>query len=367
MTTKIRREQIALIIFFTPMVFKLSVLPSQLAKSTLTDAPLTIALLLITEFLHLILILAIVKFGGVAKMYKIIGKKLSFLILMPLLFVYIAKLVIFGEEAANYVSFFLFYNVKHWGVKAVLFMTAFYFATKGAKCFGRVAELCIYIIPFIFLFGLIFGKISATPEYALPILSNGLNPVLDGYQQYIFWAFDFSPLIFFEFDEKDIMLKIPGKKRRKIPYILISSITCCIVIVGIYFFFFMNYGGATPLIDHAFARLATFNVVSTQIGSIEWPSIILWLLTSMLLLAIKIFACGKTVELLDISPRIGAGGATLVALLLVYLLVKDLNTAIEYATSILRFITLAIEIIFPTVILIILVVNKKKEKKVEQA
>ncbi len=367
MTTKLRREQMALIIFFIPMVFKLSVLPSQLAQANMTDATLSIALLLITEFLHLVLILAIVKLGGVAKLKEIVGKKVSFLILSPLLLVYLAKLVIFGEEAVNYVSFFLFYNVKHWGVKAVLFITAYYFATKGARCFGRIAELCIYIVPFIFIFGFIFGKISATPEYALPLLADGFIPVLDGYQKYLFWAFDFSALIFFEFDDKEFIIKKPKEKHRRFPYILVSIVTCFVVIIGIYLFFFMNYGGATPLIDHAFARLATFNVVSTQVGSIEWPSVILWLVTSILLLSIKIFACGKTTELIGIPPHYGAGLVSIIALLLVYFLVKDLATAIEYATGVLRFITLGIELVVPGIMLCILIINHKKEKKGEKA
>ncbi len=367
MTTKIRREQVALIIFFIPMVFKLSVLPSQLAKTSLTDASIAIALLLLTEFAHLAVILGIIHLGGVKKLTEIIGKKRTFLLLSPLLMVYLAKLVIFGEEAVNYVSFFLFYNVKHWGVKAVVFMTAFYLATKGAKCFGRIAELCIYFVPVILLFGLLFGKVSATPEYALPLFSKGFLPILDGYQRYLFWAFDFSALIFFEFDDTEYLLKKPHTKHRRFPYVLISCISCFVVIVAIYVFFFMNYGNAAPLIDHAFARLATFNVVSTQVGSIEWPSVILWLVTSILLLAIKLFACGKTTELISIKPRLGAGVMAIAALLLVYFVVKDLATAIEYATGVLRYITLAIEVLVSLVVLGILLINRKKEQKREKA
>ncbi len=363
MTTKIRREQIALIIFFIPMVFKLSVLPSLLAKTSMTDATLSIGMLLITEFCHLAIILAIVHLGGVKKLSEIIGKKPAFLVLSPLLLVYLAKLVIFGEEAVNYVSFFLFYNVKHWGVKAVIFMTAFYLATKGAKCFGRIAELCIYIVPIILLFGFLFGKVSATPEYALPLFSEGFSPIWEGYQQYIFWAFDFSPLLFFEFDDTEYLLKKPHTKHRRFPYILVSSVVCFGIIIAIYAFFFMNYGEATPLIDHAFARLATFNVVSTQVGSIEWPSVILWLVTSILLLSIKIFACDKTTELLGVPSRVGGGVISVVALLLVYFVVKDMATAIEYATGILRWITLAIELVVPLAMIIILIINHNKEKK----
>ncbi len=362
MNNKIRREQIALIIFFIPMVFKLSVLPSQLAKTSLTDATLSIALLLLTEFLHLALILLVIHLGGVKKLTEIIGKKPAFFLLSPLVLVYLAKMVIFGEEAVNYVAFFLFYNVKHWGVKAIVFMTAFYLATKGAKCFGRVAELCIYIVPVILLFGLLFGKLSATPEYALPLFSKGFSPIFEGYQQYLFWAFDFSPLIFFEFDDTEYLLKKPHTKHRRFPYILLSIAGCFVAIVGIYVFFFMNYGEATPLIDHAFARLATFNVVSTQVGSIEWPSVILWLVTSILLLAIKAFACGKTTQLIGIPSNVGAGVISATALLLVYFVVKDLATAIEYATGVLRFVTLGIELLVPTVVLIILAVRHKKEK-----
>lgn len=337
-TDTIGRRQLALLVFFIPIVFKISMLPSLLADAAGNDALFAAGFLIVFEALHLAVIVATLNFGGVKAVRDRWGNIPALLITLPLTAVFILKAAVFGMEIVNYVTLFLFYNTVNYAVSAVLIPVFFYVAIGGPRTFGRLCELSLLFLPFIAFFGALFGKLDLHFEYVLPFFSKGAAPVFSAIDGHLFWAFDFSPLIFFNLSQSS------EQKKKKLPVILMGITVAILTVIGFFVLFIANYGNAASIVDNAFARLAAFNVVSTQIGSIEWPSVVMWLMSAVLCVAIKCYAGGKTLEYARIPPKVGIGIVTAAVGCTMLFLPDGINDSIELAESALRYVTLGIEI-----------------------
>ena len=337
-TDTIGRRQLALLVFFIPIVFKISMLPSLLAGAAGNDALFAAGFLILFEAAHLAIIVATLHFGGVKAIRDRWGNIPALLISLPLMSVFILKAAVFGMEIVNYVTLFLFYNTVNFAVTVVLILVFFYVAIGGPRTFGRLCELSLLFLPFIVFLGALFGKLDLHFEYVLPFFSKGAQPVFSAIDGHLFWAFDFSPLIFFNLSQST------EQKKKKLPVILMGMTVAILMVVGFFVLFIANYGNAASIVDNAFARLAAFNVVSTQIGSIEWPSVVMWLMSAILCVAIKCYAGGKTLEYARIPPKVGIGIVTAIVGALMLFLLDGVNDSIELAKSVLRYVTLGLEL-----------------------
>lgn len=359
-TDTIGRRQLALLVFFIPVVFKISMLPSLLADAAGNDALFAVGFLILFEAAHLAIIVATLNFGGVKAIRDRWGNIPALLITLPLMSVFILKAAVFGMEIVNYVTLFLFYNTVNFAIAVVLILVFFYVAIGGPRTFGRLCELSLLFLPFIAFLGALFGKLDLHFEYVLPFFSKGAKPVFSAIDSHLFWAFDFSPLIFFNLSQSS------EQKKKKLPVILMGMTVAIFMIIAFFVLFFANYGNAASVVDNAFARLAAFNVVSTQIGSIEWPSVVMWLMSAILCVAIKCYAGGKTLEYARIPPKVGTGIVTAIVGCLMLFLLDGVNDSIELAKSVLRYVTLGLEIGITLLVFGILIafriIDRKKGK-----
>lgn len=337
-TDTIGRRQLALLVFFIPVVFKISMLPSLLAEAAGNDSLFAVGFLILFEAAHLAVIMTVLNLGGIKAIKDRWGNIPTLLMTLPLMFVFVLKAAVFGMEIVNYVSLFLFYNTTNFGVSGVLILIFFYVASGGPRTFGRLCEFTLLFLPLIVLLGVLFGKIDLRFDYVLPLFAKGAAPVFSSIDRHLFWAFDFSPLMFFNLSESET------QKRKKLPVVLIGITVAFFMVIGFFTLFIASYGNAAPIIDNAFARLASFNVVSTQIGSIEWPSVIVWLTSAILCIALKCYAGGKTLEYARIPPRVGIGITTAAVGALMLFVFSGINDVLDVARSVLRYVTVGIEI-----------------------
>ncbi len=356
-TDTIGRRQLALLVFFIPVVFKISMLPSLLADAAGNDALFAVGFLILFEAAHLGIIVATLHFGGVKAIRDRWGNLPALLISLPLMSVFILKAAVFGMEIVNYVTLFLFYNTVNFAVSVVLILVFFYVAIGGPRTFGRLCELSLLFLPFIAFLGALFGKLDLHFEYVLPLFSKGAEPVFSAIDGHLFWAFDFSPLIFFNLSQSS------EQKKKKLPVILMGITVAIFMIIAFFVLFFANYGNAASVVDNAFARLAAFNVVSTQIGSIEWPSVVMWLMSAILCVALKCYAGGKTLEYARIPPKVGIGIVTAIAGCLMLFLFDGVNDSIELAKGVIRYVTLGIELGITVLVFAILIAFRISDRK----
>lgn len=349
------KKQLSIIVFFVPLVFKMALLPSLLYKESGADSYISIAVIATVEFLQMGLVLFVASKGGMHGIKELYGQNVQRILALPLVFVMGVKCVVFITEIYTYVCDYLFYNISVTPVIILLLLVFFYLALKGVKTIGRLFELAIWLIPIIVLFGVIFGKVTLYPQYLTPLFENGASGFFGGLDKYILYAFDFSPLLFF---------KIEKKKNVRI---IISSVLCVIALTGCYIVLIASYGRATFLVNSAFARLASFNTVISEIGSLDWPSILLWLTTSICTLALKFAAMGETVKYFNIKKSIGLGGICIVIGILLLWVFPGLKDAIRLATSAVRYVVIGIELAIPIIMLALFGIkqNNIKEAKLE--
>ena len=348
------KNQLAIIIFFIPLVFKMSMLPALLYKESGTDSYFAIGLITLIEFLQMWLVLFAVNKGGISGIKELYGKKAAILLSVPFLLVMGVKCLLFITEIYVYICDYLFYNVSSIPIIISLLIVLFYLAIKGAKTIGRIFELSVWLIPIIILFGVLFGKVKLYPQYLTPLFENGFNGVIKGIDRYIIYAFDFSPLLFFSVEKK------------KNVRVAISSGLCVVAVITCYVFLIASYGKATFLITDAFAHLASFNVVISEIGSLDWPSAILWITTASSNVALKMTAMGDILAEMKIKKNVGVFSLTVIFGLIIIYLFKGFDNVLSFAVGPIKYVVIGIEIVVP-IILLILYAIKRKEVKLEAA
>lgn len=343
------KKQLSILIFFIPLAFKMAMLPSLLYAECGATFYVGIGLITALEFVQLGIILKIDSAGGFSRIEKLYGKWLKILLSMPFLLSILIKTLIFSAEIYHYVSGYLFYNISSAPIIVTLCLIAFYVAVKGAKTVGRIYELSIWFIPIIIIFGIFFGKADLNADYLLPLFDDGVMPVVSGLDKYIIYTFDFSPLLFFRTEK--------GKNRS----VVICSILSVIAITGCYMVFLVSYGRASFLIPDAFARLALFNTVVSEIGSLDWPSAILWITVALCNISLKLAAVGEIGSFVAIKKPISIGISAAASCFLLVFLLNSYEKVLSFATSWVRYVVVGIEIILPIIILALLKTKQTKE------
>ncbi|MBQ8177628.1 MAG: GerAB/ArcD/ProY family transporter [Clostridia bacterium] len=356
----ITKRQYGLIIFFIPFVFKFSVLPSILSEKAARDIWLVMLLIMLTELAQLIFIVKVDKMGGLDAIKERYGKITYYLLSAPVLAVMILKASVYTSETTSYANSYLFYNITTQGVGIIVILASSYIAVKGAKGLGRIVELALWLVPIAIIIGALFGKLKLTPDYALPIGANGLGPIAISFDSALFWVLDFSPLLFLKIRE-DVTLS--PRKRTRFPWVPVAAISSAILMVGLYLAYVMNYGGAGHLVDTAFSSLGAFNVVNTEIGSIDWPAITLWLSIAIVSLSLKLFASSKVISSNNVPFPVAVLLTALVIIVISQLAFYNLEKAFDFATSFVRYVVLGIELLVPMTAYVLLDIKERKHQK----
>lgn len=339
-------KQLSIMIFFIPLVFKMSMLPAYLYDTAGVDGYVIVGIFAAVEFIQLWAVLFACEKGGMEALRKKCGNVIYFAVSCPLLFVIFVKSILFITEIVNYVSTFLFYNIVDAPIIISLLLISYYFAYKGARTVARVFETTIWLIPVIVIAGLAFGETELHGDCLLSVFPDGGSDILRSASKYLIYTFDFSPLLF---------CKI--KIKRKAGIGLFSALSVA-MLMGCYMIFYCRYGRASFLIDCAFARLASFDTVISEVGSLDWISCILWITTAVLNLAIKLNAVAEIGTGLKISRPIGLGVFCVALGVVLTKVFVNMREAFLMATSGVQYAVFGIEIAVPIVLLLLLAAKK---------
>ena len=356
----ITKRQYSLLVFFVPFVFKFSVLPSIIFLDAGRDIWITMALIMFTELAQLALIIKVDKMGGLSAVREKYGNVAYYLLTVPIALVLVLKASVYTSETTSYANSYLFYNITTRGVGIIVIIVASYIAVKGAKGLGRLVEQLTWLIPVAIIIGLLFGKLKLKPENVLPIGAIGLSPIATSFDNVLFWTLDFSPMLFLKTRED---VELPKRKRSRFPWLPVLSVTSALFMITLYLLYVMNYGQAGHLVNTAFSSLGAFNVVNTEIGSIDWPAITLWLSIAIISLALKLFGVGKVLSNTKIPFPIAVGMVAVVVVVLGQYAFYNLERAYEFATSFVRYVIIAIELLVPFVAYILLDLKERKNHK----
>ncbi len=347
------KKQLTIMVFFIPLAFKMAMLPSLLYKECGADFYVGVGIITAIEFLQLFIVMKVVSLGGFAVIEERFGSLVKKLLALPLVFSMIIKTLIFATEIYYYATHFLFYNISSVPIIVTLCMAIFYLAYKGAKTIGRIFELSVWLVPLIIVFGILFGDSALCGDYLSPLFTDGVGNMLSGIDKYLIYTFDFSPLIFFRIE-----------KGKNVP-IALSSFLSVGAVIGSYVLFLASYGRASFLMPEAFARLASFNTVISEIGSLDWPSALLWLTVSVCNIAVKFCAIAETMAFFKVKRTFSlAVSVILVGVLLLFVL-DSFKKVSEFVTGTIRYAVVGVEVAVPLVALVLVSLAGNKEVKYE--
>lgn len=347
----VMERQYGILALFMATAFKVSMLPAVLFDVSGRDVWITIAVFAVLEAMSLCVIVGIEKLGGISRIKEVYGKPVYVAMIIPFLFNAVVKVGVYLVEVNAYVCSYLFYNIPAEGVCAVFMIFTVYCAGRGAKCLARLSELTLWIVPIIVIVGVIFGRIDLEPRYILPVLADGGNPVLVALDKYLFWGFDLTPLLFFRIRREE---RLPDRKKPRVPWIIVSVATYIVVIVGLYVVFVMNYGGGGGLVGFAFSSLGAFSMVNTEIGSLDWPAIMLWLTVSVIAIAVKMYAGSRVAKEIGINSILATVSIAVGAYVLAIFVFKNTTQSFAFATGVARYVVTGINLGIPTLAVILL-------------
>ena len=356
----ITKRQYALLVFFIPFVFKFSVLPSVISLDAGRDIWITMALIMLTELVQLSIIVKIDKMGGLDSLREQYGNIVYYLLTVPIALVIVLKASVYTSETTSYANSYLFYNITTRGVGIVVIIASSYIAIKGAKGLGRLVEQITWIIPVAIIIGLLFGKLKLKPTNVLPIIANGIPPIAQSFDNVLFWVLDFSPMLFLKVREDT---SLPKRKRSRFPWLPVLSLSSAIFMIVLYVLYVMNYGQAGHLVNTAFSSLGAFNVVNTEIGSIDWPAITLWLTIAIVSLALKLFGAGKVLSNMKIKFPIAVSIIAVIIVILGQFAFYNLERAFNFASSVIKYVVIGIELFVPFCTYLLLDVKERKNKR----
>ncbi len=350
----INKRQFALMACLLPLVFKVATLPRLIAEDAGRDCYFAIAIMAVVECIMLIIIVNIHRNGGISAFKKAVGKVGYAVITLPLLLVYGAKSIVYIAEATDYIANSMFYNITNYKVLIMLALIVLFVASRGFKGIGRSIELIIWLSVLIVAVGLCFGEVELNFGNLLPILGDGIKPVANSLYKFMFWGLDLTPLLF---------VKVADINNKR-PYILVAGAIMVGFATFVYMVFVANYGGSVAFINNAFARLATFNVVNTEIGSIDWPSIVMWIAMAVMVLATNAIAGGRVLAQKGRFKQGAVGFFVAVVAIVAGYWLYNVDLVLDFATSWLRYAVVAVQIVVPIIILIVVKCKRCKYEKV---
>ena len=340
-------------------VFKLSALPGMLAASSGRDIWISVSVMLAGEILTLAFIIPVSVRGGLMAVGEKYGNFVYSLIAVPVIAVSVIKILVYVADVNAFTSSYLFYNTSTDKVGIVFVIAAAYIATKGFKGIGRSVLVAVWFIPLILIIGLVFGKADLDFARLRPVAAS--EHLFRSLDSSLFWGFDLSPLMFCSLKESAERSKTATK--RIYISVFAAATAASAVIAFVYAAYIAVYGGATYISPHAFAALGSFNVVNTEIGSIDWPAVVTWLAFAALMISFSFAAVGEGAKTYGIKAPIAIIVAAVAVCVIGPLFFYNFEKAVEFAKTPIKYVVFGVNILLPPAAFILVMRKSARAKE----
>lgn len=265
---------------------KFCTLPSILSGIAGSKAIWAALILVLVEFAIVFFALQTAKLGGVLALP--IKREIQVPILLLLLAFFVLKLTALSREICTYYALSLFENVAVFPIMILTFITCALLTRKGFAALGRMLEIFVWLFVFVFLFVVIFTRTEGNLFNALGMFSPDLTGLGAGVFRGLAWFGDGAALCLL--DLRHLHLSAPdknGDQKKARRRILFGAGVFCLLMVTLFFAVFTSvYGDAAKMTDYAFIKLSAFKANTDELGSADWPVIVLWSVISSLYLAL---------------------------------------------------------------------------------
>ncbi|GEM_PF-3355679 len=310
-TRKVSYAEFCLIAVVLFIATKFCTLPSVLAKGAGGKAIWAVFLLSSFDCVLLFFATKIAKEGGLF----LIELKKPVKIAAALFFLafFILKLSAFTREISTYYALSLFENIPVLPVTVLFLIACVLFATKGYAGIGRSLEIFTWLFAFVFLFVIIFTTTKGELFNALAMVNPDFSSLPKGFYAGLGWFGDTAAVAFLDLSglspsgktkrgerenaekqaaaekAKSEKKEKGGSKKKLALASFFFSLTLLLIFYGV---FTAVYGDAAKSTDYAFIKLSTFKANTDELGSANWPVIILWAILSTVYLSL-VFLSGR--------------------------------------------------------------------------
>ena len=280
-TRKVSYAEGALIAVILVIATKYCTLPSVLAGIAESKAVWAAAILTTLELATSFFALKTAKGGGLPALDLPRGAKSALYLFFVLFFT--LKLAAFTREISTYYALSLFENVPVLPVMVLLLVACCVITRKGYSAIGRMLELFMWLFVAVFFFIVIFTRTEGNLFNALAMINPDAEGLGKGIAAGAAWQGDSAVLAFLDLrgDErisphaKGASIP-PERTKAKRRIALLAALFSLLAVVLFYAVFTAAYGDAAKMTDYAFIKLTAFRANTDELGSADWPVIILW-------------------------------------------------------------------------------------------
>ncbi len=302
--------------------YKLAMLPSYMASQSGRDMWLVCLCMLLIDIAVLSLIYIIKSRVGLLEFKSKALRVITCCIALGLSLYFIIQASLSATETVEYMLQSFFDGNDRLQMIVPLAVLAGYFAYKGEKSLGRSAEIFIWSLVITVGISVVFNRAELSFDAILPVLDeNAQEKLLRGRFTFL-WFGDYLPFLFID---------IRDRKKSRPALVLVGGVGIALATSALFAVFTMQWGDITESVPNAFARLAGYNFISSDVGKADWIAILHWIVACALKLSLLLLGASNAFKYVfgEKARKIYAPVSTAVMAGLIYFVVKDVQ--IEYA------------------------------------
>lgn len=266
----LKAPETAVLVFILTLTFKTCNLPSVIFSASGESAIWSILIHTLLDGLLLGVSLYVASKGGIQS--KSIPTPVRKVGAFLLFFFFLFKFGAFIYESTDSASKVLFENSLIFPIFAIVLIASAYIGSKGFSGIGRVALVFAWISVFIFIFNLFFVGFDGFAYNLYPVLR--FENVPKGILKEAVWFGE--PLILMTADLS------PKFTKKETGRVILAFVLAVIVLEAFYLLIIYTYGELSNSITNAFARVLTMNKYANELGAVDWPIIIIWLISAII-------------------------------------------------------------------------------------
>lgn len=358
---KIDASQFSVFIFIAVMALKIFLAPGLLIKYSGRDGWISMLIFVVIELLMLLTVLFIVKLNPEKTLYGVLksalGTVVAKIILVIIILFFGIKLIIMLGEVKLFFNTEILKSIDFTVCLVVLMFMLAVFATKGLTALARMSQI---FFPFILLalVILLFLTVGNIELSGLTPVKFEIDKILGTLNEFPMWFGDVAVLLLFT-----------GKVKQRKKFVLRSLISAAISSVAVMYFavvLFETYGDYPSIIDygHNISNMVLYSSGSYLFGRFDIPIFCIWMI-SIFIQIVLTFTAVVTFS----KEVIGKGSEVIYAIIfaaLIFILSQFIfdskSKLFELGTGIARWLCLFVEVVLPIALLIISLINRRKNK-----
>ena len=313
-------RQLFFMILLTVPVYKIAMLPSFMANISGQDMWFSVGNSMLFDLLLLAGILLIKSRVGKLQ-FQNKGFKIATSVVAVLCCAYfLLQFTVFSEETLGYLLQAFFDDGDRLQIAVPLVVAAAYLGYKGCKTLGRVCEVFVWFFAFAVVMSVIFNNAEIDYSNLKPVLDGDIGQKAFGGMRGYLWFGDYLPLLFIDLQDR---------KKKKPLLVLGGGLGVTLFTSALFAVFFAQWGDLTSSVPNAFARLSGYNIISADVGKVDWISILSWLSCGVLKLATLLVGVSGAIRYVfgEKADKYSAPVGGAIGLILLAFFIKDIRIA----------------------------------------